>query len=851
VSKNRRWSQELPFLLKDLNSTPAGLSMDEAQRRLLIYGPNKLNISRKNTLFEFLSRFSNPLVLVLLSASALSAFLGEPLNFLIIFALVLMSVCLDFFQSFKAESAAETLKKSVELNAQAFRSGKALQIPFSEIVPGDVVQLSAGDIVPADCRILQSKDLFVNQSLFTGESMPVEKRYSNGTQNPQNLEDAESVLFMGTSILSGSATSIVSNTGSETTMADFSREITLKAPATSFDEGIKSFGNLILKLTVFMVLFVLLVNILQHKPIMDSFLFAIALAVGLTPELLPMIITITLSRGALEMAKHQVIVKRLSSINNLGSLNVFCTDKTGTLTEGSIQLEKHINGYGENDDNVLILAYLNSFFETGLQSPLDTAILKHKEVSTEGWSKVDEIPFDFERRRISVLLQNKMEKYLIVKGAAEEILGLSQFVAKKRASNVQSDNFEFKIEDLSEGKRILFESELHKLESNGYRVLGVGFHKTPMDQTQAHLSDESGLIFAGFAAFLDPPKMSAKSTLNEFIAKGIEIKVITGDSSLITRFLFKHLEIEISGELMGHEMENLDEGALLQKVQTCNVFCRVNPSQKNRIILALKKAGKTVGYLGDGVNDAGALHSADVGISVHNATPVARESADIILLKNDLNVLIEGISEGRKTFGNILKYIQMGTSSNFGNMISMAISSLFLPFLPMLPSQILLNNLLYDLSEIPIPFDTVDNYFLERPRSWDMKFIQKFMLIIGSISSIFDLSLFYLLLRYLNAPEFEFRSAWFLESIATQTLVIFLIRTRFHPWKSRPQKLLALTAISIVIFSALLPFTEFGKIWFHLIPLPPSYYLIISGMTLFYLIIVEFIKTRFFRFQQN
>ncbi|MGA8052424.1 MAG: magnesium-translocating P-type ATPase, partial [Burkholderiales bacterium] len=668
--------------------------------RLAQFGPNLFQDHKEQPLWvQFLSRFRNPLVVLLLVAGAISAFTGEMTNFVIITVMVLFSVTLDFVQEHRAGKAAESLRHSVSVRARVVRDGKPLEVPVTEVVPGDLALLAAGDMVPADGLVLEARDLFVKQALLTGEPYPVEKRPGAPAAGATDLQDAANAVFMGTTVISGSARMRVVKTGAATAIGAIADSLTRKPPPTAFEVGTHRFGMLIMRLTVLLVLFVLLVNALLHKPWLESFLFAVALAVGLTPELLPMVVSVTLSRGALHMAKKRVIVKRLASIQNLGSMDVLCTDKTGTLTEAKIRLEQHVDAQGKPSERVLELAYLNSFFETGLKSPLDEAILNHEHIDVSAWKKIDEVPFDFERRRVSVLLDNGATRLLVVKGAPDEILGFCSQYEEQGAERLGPVD-----------KAVL--ERIHRqcdaLENEGFRVLGIAWRHVPLDHPHAVVGDETELVFAGFAGFLDPPKESAGAALAALEDSGVTVKIVTGDSELVTQHVCAQLNVPITGVLTGREIAQMDDSALRIRVESANLFCRVNPSQKDRVILALKARGHVVGYLGDGVNDAPSLHSADVGLSVDSAVDVAKEAADMILLDQDLAVLHDGVLEGRRTFGNVMKYIMMGTSSNFGNMFSMAGAALFLPFLPMLPTQILLNNILYDISEVPIPLDQVD-----------------------------------------------------------------------------------------------------------------------------------------------
>jgi Mg2+-importing ATPase len=629
---------------------------------------------------------------------------------------------------------------------------------------------------------------------------------------------------------------LIGRTGSATTLGQVAVSLADKAPPTAFELGTRRFGMLIMRLTLLLVLFTLLVNVALHRPLLESFLFAVALAVGLTPELLPMVVSVTLTQGALRMAALKVIVKRPSAIQDMGAMDVLCTDKTGTLTEAKIRLERHVDAQGRDDPQVLALAYLNSYFESGLKSPLDDAILAHEEIDVSAWRKIDEVPFDFERRRVSVLVERAGARRLVVKGAPEDILRLCTHYADSAGTTVVLD------EAAHTRINALFDS----LGEEGFRVLGIAWRDVPLDHPHAVVSDESELVFAGFAAFLDPPKASAGEALKAMTASGVAVKIVTGDNERVTRHVCTQLGVAVEGVLTGTEVAAMNDDALRARVEGVNLFCRVNPAQKNRIILALKARGHVVGYLGDGINDAPSLHTADVGISVEGAVDVAKQAAAMILLENDLMVLHQGILEGRRTFGNVMKYIMMATSSNFGNMFSMAAATLFLPFLPMLPMQILLNNLLYDMSEITLPLDNVDAEDLAGPKHWDMGFIRNFMLTIGPISSLFDFLTFYALIRLFSAHESLFRTGWFVESIATQVLVIFVIRTRRNPLRSHPNRWLVLTSLGVVVTAMLLPFTPLAP-YLGFTPLPLSFFGLLTALLIAYLVMVEGGKQWFYK----
>ncbi|MCE9632866.1 MAG: magnesium-translocating P-type ATPase [Methylophilales bacterium] len=825
-----------PWWLQKLILEGGGLSSAEAKSRLAQFGQNLFSEGvSKSLLQQYLIRFKNPLILILLVASAVSAFTGEVTNFFIISFMVLLSVTLDFVQEYRAQLAAEKLRLSVSLRAKVLRDGKSVEIPFSQIVPGDVALLEAGDLIPADGCVIEAKDFFVKQALLTGEPYPVEKHQCILPESATDIQEATNAVFMGTSVISGSAKMLVVKTGVNTAIGEIADSISQPSMPTAFEIGTRRFGMLIMRLTVLMVMFVLLANAYFHKPWLESFLFAVALAVGLTPELLPMVVSVTLSRGALRMAKKQMIVKRLSAIQDLGSIDILCTDKTGTLTEAKIRIERHVDLQGRSSEHVLELAYLNSYFESGLKSPLDEAILDHEHIDVSTWKKIDEVPFDFERRRVSVLLDNLKTRWLVVKGAPEEIVG--------SCTHYEVDGAEF---PMDEAALVKIHAQYQALEGEGFRVLGIAWRNVSLDHPHAVVGDETELVLSGFAAFLDPPKESAASALEALKKMGVSIKIVTGDSDLVTRHVCTQLKIPVIGLLTGKEIAQMDDIGLRARVDTVNLFCRVNPSQKERVIQAIKARGHVVGYLGDGINDAPSLHSADVGISVDSAVDVAKEAADMILLKHDLHVLHAGVLEGRHTFGNIMKYIMMGTSSNFGNMFSMAGAALFLPFLPMLPTQILLNNILYDISEIPIPLDEVDAEEIRVPRVLDLNFIRNFMLVIGPISSAFDFLTFYVMLVVLHADEKLFQTGWFVESLCTQVLVIFIIRTRKNPLKSRAHPVLTLTSLAVVTTAIVLPFTSLGT-HFGFVPPPTKFYVILGFMVLVYLAIVELVKRGFYR----
>lgn len=834
-SDGAAWEQSLDPLFKKFVYSPEGLSSDEAARRLSVHGPNALEAKQRHIVLNFLKRFTNPLVLILLFAATIAAFMQDKTSFFIITTIVVMSVLIDYVQERRAEDAGDALRRRVALKVIALRDGRTCSTPVTALVPGDIVVLSAGDLVPADCRLIEARDLFVNEALLTGESYPVEKNTVAPSVQDTSQTTPENGVFMGSSVVSGTARALVIDTGRDTRMGAIAGALRKEPPATAFTLGIRSFGMLIVRLTFLLVLFVLLVNLLFERPLLESFLFALALAVGLTPELLPMIVSVTLARGAVRLSRKQVIVKRLSAIHDLGSMDVLCSDKTGTLTEARIELVREVGIEGGKSDSVLPWAYVNAAFETGLKSPLDDAILKAAPVDIGAWKKIDEVPFDFERRRVSVLAEREGHRFLIVKGAPEDILKLST------AHEIGDSNSA----ELDANAIVAAETTLAQLGDEGLRVLGVAWRKVEPQRKQACLGDESDLTFAGFAAFLDPPKKSARAALAELHGLGIDVKIVTGDNERVTRYVCKALGIDVKGILNGPELEQLTDEALLARVATTTLFCRVSPPQKSRVIRALRRQGHVVGYLGDGINDAPSLQSADVGLSVEGAVDVATEAASMILLARDLGVLAEGVREGRRTFANIIKYVMMGTSSNFGNMFSMAGAVVLLPFLPMLPVQVLLNNLLYDISEIAIPLDRVDEDMIQAPRHWDMHYVRDFMLVLGPVSSLFDFLTFGVLLLVFHTGEALFQTSWFVESLATQVLVIFVIRTRLPPWRSLPHPALIASTLSVAAVAILLPYTPIGG-WFGFVPIPVHLLLALAVLTAVYLVIAELVKQWFF-----
>jgi Mg2+-importing ATPase len=821
-------------LLADLHASPGGLTSAEARRRFGEVGPNEPGRAPRTAgLVQILLLLANPLVIILLIASAASAILGERINASLIVVMVALSVALNFVQTYRSHRVAERLRDAVAPTATALRDGAWSEIRRRDVVPGDVVRLAAGDRVPADARLLEARDLHVQQAALTGESMPAEKDAADLEVAPRQPVEARNVVFLGTSVVSGTATALVVATGPATSFGDIAARLSTRPPETEFERGTRQFALLITRTVFFLVLFVLLAGALLHHAFLESLLFAVALAVGLTPEFLPMISAVTLSRGAAHMARHKVIVKHLEAIENFGSMDVLCSDKTGTLTSGAMVLDRHLDPLGQVSERPLALACLNSAHQTGIKSPLDEAILK-RGGAADGYRKIDEIPFDFERRRLSVVVENGEGRLLITKGAPEGVLACcTAYEAGDRPA------------PLDETLRARCETTYRELSAQGARVLAVAYAPAP-PQAAYSARDERALVLAGFVTFFDPPMEGVAETLRALRRDGVAVKILSGDNELVVRHVCGQVGLDSARVVAGDEITRMTDGALAAVAEQTTVFARVSPAQKNRIILALKSRHHVVGFLGDGINDAPSLHTADVGVSVAAAVDVAKDAADIILLERDLSVLHAAILEGRRAFGNVMKYLLMGTSSNFGNMFSMAGAFLFLPFLPMLPTQILLNNFLYDLAQITIPTDNVDDAFIQTPQRWDIAIIQRFMVVIGPISSLYDFLTFGVLLWVFRASEGLFQTGWFVESLATQTLVLFVIRTAGNPLRSRPSLPLAITTVLVVLTGVILPFTPLAAT-LGFVPLPAAYFVFLGGVTLTYLLLVEVVKRRLMR----
>ncbi|MBX9645757.1 MAG: magnesium-translocating P-type ATPase [Xanthobacteraceae bacterium] len=823
------WCESPDRLLTRLESRLTGLTQQEAERRLLTHGRNLFEASHGEAFLPKLAkRVLNPLVALLIAAAAISGISGDFGSFFIIVAVLALSMTLDIVQEYRAEQEAEALRHSVAVHADVLRDRKPVEQPVSSLVPGDIVLLRTGDLVPADGIVLESDDLQLDESILTGEPFPARKR--NAPCTATEIADAYNALFAGTSVVAGKATMLLVATGHQTRFGAIASALAANVPPTALEQGVHRLGLLILRLTIFLTLFVLLAHLASDRPAMQSILFAVALAVGLTPELLPMVMTVTLARGAKRMASRKVIVKRLSAIHDLGAMDVLCVDKTGTLTQAKISLADSIDWQGQKSGRVLELARINSGFQSGMRSALDDAILAGRVDDTE-WVRRGELPFDFSRRCVSVMAECKSEVLLVTKGAPEAILS--------RAVAVEIEGL---AHPLDQSLRDRIDAEQQRLNAQGFRLLGVAVKSVAAGAADLTLDDEANLTFVGFCVFADPPKPDAARAVADLAALGIRLKIISGDQAAVVRHVAGSVGLACDSVLTGAEIAELTDVGLAARVERTDVFARVDPDQKKRIIDALRARGHVTGFLGDGINDAPAIHAAHVGLSVDGATDVARAAADMILLASDLNVLAEGVREGRRTFANILKYVRMGTSSNFGNMLSMALASLVLPFLPLLPLQILLNNLIYDFSEVGIPFDSVDAEETARPHAWDMSAILRFTIVMGVVSSVFDAATFLILLKGFGADAAQFQTGWFLESIATQILVIFLIRTRRAPWQAtRPHIALVVTSLGALATAFLVVLGPLQGL-FGFVPLPWPLLAAMAAVTAAYLLVAEGVK---------
>lgn len=829
-----------------------GLSVDEAEGRLDEYGPNELSHLRHLSLYQdIFYRFKSPLVIQLLIIAVISGLIGELKAAVIVGIMIILSVGLSYLLDRRSNLAVEALGRQVQSRACVLRDGKEIEVRVSEVVPGDIVILQAGSIVPADLRIIAARDFFVSESALTGESMPVEKRVLINGSTYSSAIELPNACFLGTHVISGTARGVVVNTGTRTIFGAISERLTARRPETSFDKGISSFTWLMMRVMMVMVCLVFFITGITKGNWIEALLFGISIAVGLTPEMLPMIITVNLAKGAITMAKRKVIVKRLPSIQNLGAIDILCTDKTGTLTQNRVVLERHVDIIGKPSDEVLHYAYLNSYFQTGLQSLIDKAIIEHVALDVEQNCKlVDELPFDFQRRRMSVVVDYEGDHVLICKGAVEEIYAC--------CSHYQIDDHVYPLIDLIRAD--LFE-DVEELNRDGFRVLGIAYREFPRDKKVFTVEDESQLILLGYIAFYDPPKDSAMKALSLLSEAGVKVKILTGDNELVTKKVCQDVGLASDKSVRGNDLLRLSFEEFLKAIEDNDIFVKLSPAQKEQIVMALKDNGHVVGFLGDGINDASAMKAADVGISVDSAVDVAKESADIVLLEKSLMVIEEGIVEGRRVFANIIKYIRMSASSNFGNMLSVLGASYLLPFLPMQPVQILTNNLLYDLSQTGIPTDNVDKEIVAGPLKWNIDNIKRFMLFIGPLSSIFDYATFALMwfMFHCNAfldPVIDpvkrqsierlFQTGWFVESLLTQTLIVHIIRTKRVPFfGSQPSLHLAMTTLAIMAIGAWLPYSPFA-LYLGMVPLPPSYWLWIGLFLTLYSVLTHKVKRWFF-----
>ena len=833
------------FLLKELGSSIEGLRQDVAISRLREYGPNTIDITRKiHPILQFLALFLSPLPLLLITLSIISLVTGGVTGALVIAAMVFLSTGLAFLQEYKSNKAAEKLRLLVSIKVTVLRENLEQDIPLSQLVPGDLIKLSAGDLIPADLRLLSTNDLFVNQSSLTGEAMPVEK--IAGIGDAKSAFELPNICFMGSHVVSGLGLAVVVHTASHTMFGQLAKDIVSAKKTSSFDKGIKQFIWLMIKFMAVMVPAVFLINGLIKGDWLEALLFATAVAVGLTPEMLPMLVTINLAKGAIAMSRKRVIVKRLNSIQNLGAMDVLCTDKTGTLTQDEIILERYVDIAGNEDETVLEYAYLNSHYQSGLKNLLDVAVLKHVDIHQKlhqaaAFEKLDEIPFDFQRRRMSVVVkQNEALQILICKGAVEEISSCCTKVVMN--GQVQAITPELKTQQ---------ESLFAELSSDGFRVIAVAIKEIPIANANPNnhytVADENNLTLVGYVAFLDPPKDSTRPAIAELHALGVKVKILTGDNELVTRKICSEVGVSVEKVLIGSQVDKLTDDQLATVTEEISVFARMSPQQKARVIQVLQSKGHVVGYLGDGINDGPGLKIADVSISVDTAVDIAKESADIILLEKNLLILKEGVLEGRKVFGNIMKYIKMSASSNFGNMFSMVGASALLPFLPMAPVQILLNNLLYDFSQTSVPTDNVDAEYLTEPRTWDIAHIARYMFCIGPISSLFDYATFGLLWFVLRADSLAdaslFQTGWFVESLLSQTLIVHIIRTGKIPFiQSRPSLPLLLTTSVICLVAIALPFSHLASP-LQMSPLPAIYWYGLAPILLCYFGLTQLVKS--------
>jgi P-type Mg2+ transporter len=830
------WAVTIEDLLKKLDGHREGLTHEEASKKQREFASKRLQQRKESSFFNlFLSQFKSPIILLLIFAALLSIYLRQSVEALLILTIIIISGFLGFWQERRANDAVANLLGMVQIKAVVLRDEKEVEVPLDEVVPGDIIILNAGDIIPGDSRILESRDLFVNEAALTGETYPSDKMADILPVNSP-LSKRKNCLFMGTNVVSGTGRVLIAAIGRETEFGKVYEHLKLREPETEFEQGVRHFGYFLMEVTLLLVVVIFAVNVYLNRPIAESFLFSLALAVGLTPQLLPAIISINLAQGARRMAASQVIVKRLASIENFGSMNILCCDKTGTLTEGSVEMQFAMDIYGKENDEVALFAYLNAFYETGFSNPIDQAILNYHPQNVSGYKKLDEIPYDFIRKRLSILISHqtggRTEQMVITKGALKNVLDVSTRSKTRKGyediSQVE-DEIDLRFQDLSK---------------KGFRVLGLAIKQIESDCCQA--KDEAEMTFLGFLVFHDPLKKGIEMTIRNLDALGVSLKVITGDNCIVARNVGTTVGLNGDRIMTGSDLSRTSDEALLKRVLETDIFAEVEPNQKEKIILALRKNGNVVGYMGDGINDASALHSADIGISVDSAVDVAKEAADIVLLEKDLSVLSQGVVEGRKTFSNTMKYIFMATSANFGNMFSMALLSIFLPFLPMLPVQVLLTNLLTDLPEMTIAGDFVDSEMVSKPKRWSIKFIRSFMVVFGILSSIFDFITFALLLFLLHAGVEQFRTGWFMESVISASLVVLVIRTRRPFYKSKPSRYLLMATTGVVAATILLPYSPLGRL-FLFAPLPTYFLSFVAVIVIIYILYAELVKRLFYK----
>jgi Mg2+-importing ATPase len=827
------WNSPADELLSSLGTSLQGLPRKDAAEHLLQSGSQITGAHVKtNEIKLFLSQFKSPVILLLLFAATLSFALAEAADTIIILIIVFVSGVLGFWQERGAANAVQKLLETVQIKAKVRRDGAAVDIPVAQVVKGDLILLSAGDVITGDSRLIESKDLFVDEACLTGETFPVEK-VVGVLPGETALSARTNVLFMGTHVVTGTAQAVVVLTGKDTEFGKISETLKLRPPETEFEHGIRQFGYLLMEVTFLLLITVFAINVFFSRPVLESLIFALALAVGVTPQLLPAIISVNLAHGAKRMAKERVIVKRLSAIENFGSMNVLCSDKTGTLTEGTVRVQSAVDIDGQEDATVLLYANLNARFQAGYANPIDEAIVFYRPIDAAEYQKVGEVPYDFMRKRLSVLVRKDNHNFIVTKGALSNVLEVCT-LAQTPAETVELEKVRSEINE-----------KFKEFSAQGLRTLGVAYREVGAANT-IRKEDEAQMTFVGFLLLFDPLRPDIVETLRRLRNLGISLKFITGDNALVAANVSRQAGLVDAQIMTGAELRHISDVALVQRAANAQVFAEVEPNQKERIILALKKAGNVVGYMGDGINDASALHAADVGISVANAVDVAKEAADIVLLEKDLAVLEKGVREGRVTFANTLKYIFMATSANFGNMFSMAGASLFLPFLPLLPTQILLTNLLTDLPEMTIAADSVDADAIEQPRRWDIHFIRRFMVVFGIVSSLFDYLTFGVLILLLHATPAQFRTGWFMESVVSASLIVLVVRTRKPFFKSRPGKYLLLATFLVATLTLVLPLTPLARV-FEFTLLPLKFVPILAVIVALYVFCAELTKAWFYQ----